>query len=214
MATPELYIAVFHHEYGVDCFTFHFVPNAKLKYPSPRKVAEHFNIDFEPEQGETFELVPAFGSQIETLAAEQIGRETAASADWWDESQEGWIGEDTEDDAECSVACVACGREDLPLHTDGRYGDCGPSPATSYVIEQFGLHAMKYRVEANSEAEAIVKLLDGEAEPVGQSHEYIEVAEDYGLPIDGNEELADALRKLDVRLGDGFIPSIRSIEQI
>ena len=56
---PELYIAVFRHEYGVDCFTFHFVPAGELKYPSPRKVAEHFNINFEPDKGETFELVPA-----------------------------------------------------------------------------------------------------------------------------------------------------------
>ena len=31
------------------CFTFYFVPNCNLRHPSPRKVAEHFNIDFEPE---------------------------------------------------------------------------------------------------------------------------------------------------------------------
>ena len=28
-----------------------------------------------------------------------------------------------------NVPCVACGREDLPLHTSGRCGACGPSPA-------------------------------------------------------------------------------------
>jgi hypothetical protein len=131
MTKPELYIAVFRHEYGVDCFTFYFVPNDNLKHPSPRNVAEHFNIDFEPEKGETFELVPAFGPQIETLAAEQIGRKTVASADWWDESQEGWGDKDTdEDDTESNVPCVACGRKDLPLHIDGRCGACGPSPTT------------------------------------------------------------------------------------
>jgi len=134
MTKPELYIAVYRHEYGLDCFTFHFVPNAKLKYPSPRKVAEHFNIDFEPEKGETFELVPAFGPQTETLTAEQIGRETFASAEWWDESQEGWIVEDTEDDTESNVPCVACGRKDLPLHTNGRCGACGPNPTTNPSI--------------------------------------------------------------------------------
>jgi hypothetical protein len=96
-AKPELYIAVFRHEYGVDCFTFHFVPQGNLRHPSPRKVAEHFKIDFEPEKGETFELVPAYKPQMETLTAEQIGRETAASAQWWDESEEGWPDEEDED---------------------------------------------------------------------------------------------------------------------
>jgi hypothetical protein len=91
-AEPELYIAVFHHEYGVDCFTFYFVSSHSLRHPSPRKVAEHFNIDFEPEKGETFELLPAHRPDMETLTAEQIGRETVAPADWWEESEEGWGG--------------------------------------------------------------------------------------------------------------------------
>jgi len=81
MTKPELYNAVFRHEYGVDFFTFYFVPKNKLKYPSPRKVAEHFKIEFEPGNGETFELVPAYRLQMETLTAEQIGRETEAPAD-------------------------------------------------------------------------------------------------------------------------------------
>jgi hypothetical protein len=100
MNKPELYIAVYRHEYGVDCFTFHFVPQGKLKHPSPRKVAEHFNIDFEPEKGETFELVTAYQPEMETLTAAQFGRETVAPADWWDESEEGWIGDEDEDEDE------------------------------------------------------------------------------------------------------------------
>ena len=134
MITPQLYVAVYRHEYGVDCFTFHFVPQGNLKYPSPRKVAEHFHIDFEPEKGETFELVPAFLPGMETLTAEQIGRETVASAGWWDKSEEGWNDEDTEDDLESNVPCVACGRDDLPLHTNGRCGVCGPGPAINGEI--------------------------------------------------------------------------------
>ena len=134
MNKPELYVAVFRHEYGVDCFTFYFVPEGRLRHPSPRKVAEHFNVNFEPEKGETFELLPGDQPLMETLTAEQIGRETAAYGDWWDESQEGWIDEDkdedAEDDSESNVPCVACGRDDLPLHTNGRCGACGPSPAT------------------------------------------------------------------------------------
>ena len=84
----------------------------------------------------------------------------------------------------------------------------------TYEIEQYELHSMKYRVEATSEAEAIAKLFQGEAEPVCQSMDYIEVAEDFGLPTDEYPELAEALRKLGVSVGDRVIPSIRSIEEV
>ncbi len=80
-----------------------------------------------------------------------------------------------------------------------------------FEIEQFKLHAMKYRVEADNEAAAIVMLLDGEAEPVDNSQDFIEIAEDYGLPVDDHRQLADALRDLGVPV-DAVIPSIRSIE--
>ena len=85
----------------------------------------------------------------------------------------------------------------------------------TFEIEQYELHAMKYRVDAATEAEAIAKLFRGEAEPVEQSHDMIEVADDYGLPEDEYRELAAALRKLGVMQGkDEIIPSIRSIEQV
>ena len=83
-----------------------------------------------------------------------------------------------------------------------------------YSIEQYELHVMKYRIEAAGEAEAIVKLLDGEAEPVDGSLEYIEVAEDCGLPVDEFRELAEELRQLGVPVDEHIIPSIRSIEEI
>lgn len=83
-----------------------------------------------------------------------------------------------------------------------------------FEIEQYELHAMKYRVEAATEAEAIQRLLDGEAEPVEQSQDYIEVAEDFGLPTDEHRELADELRALGVAVGDAVIPSVRSIQQV
>jgi hypothetical protein len=83
-----------------------------------------------------------------------------------------------------------------------------------FEIEQYELHAMKYRVEAASEAEAIAKLFDGDGEPVGQSQDFIEVAEDYGLPADEHRELADELRALGVPVGDAVIPSIRSIAKV
>ncbi len=82
----------------------------------------------------------------------------------------------------------------------------------TYEIEQYELHAMKYRLEAASEAEAIRKLFDGEAEPVEQSQDFIEVADDYGLPAEEDRELAEALRNQGITV-DEVIPSIRSIQK-
>lgn len=79
-----------------------------------------------------------------------------------------------------------------------------------YRIEQYEIHAMTYEVEADSEAAAITKLLDGEAEAVDDSLEYIEVAEDFGLPVDECRELADELRELGVPVGEHLIPSAAS----
>jgi hypothetical protein len=82
-----------------------------------------------------------------------------------------------------------------------------------YEIEQYELCVTKYRVEASSEAEAIAKLLDGGADAVENSHEYIEMAEDCGLPADEHQELAAELRSLGVPV-DEIIPSIRSVKQV
>lgn len=66
----------------------------------------------------------------------------------------------------------------------------------------------------HSEAEAIKKVLDGLALPVDDSLEYIEVAEDFGLPTDEYMDLADELRALGVPVGEAVIPSIRSVERV
>ena len=83
----------------------------------------------------------------------------------------------------------------------------------TFEIEQYEICVTKYRVEASSEAEAIAKLFDGGADAVDNSHEYIEIAEDCGLPADEHQELVAELRDLGVPV-DEIIPSIRSIEQI
>jgi len=83
-----------------------------------------------------------------------------------------------------------------------------------YEIEQYELHSLKYRVEANSEAEAIAKLLYGEADPVDNSLEYIEVADDFGLSVDENRELAEQLHKLGISVSEHVIPSIRSVDEV
>ena len=80
-------------------------------------------------------------------------------------------------------------------------------------IEQYEICVTKYRVEASNEAEAIVILFDGGADAVDNSHEYIEVAEDCGLPADEHQQLVAGLRDLGVPV-DEIISSIRSVEQI
>jgi hypothetical protein len=80
-----------------------------------------------------------------------------------------------------------------------------------FEIEQYELHSMKYRVEAADEADAVVRLLAGEAEPVEQSQDYIEIADDYGLSVDEHPQLADALRDQGLPV-DAVIPSIRTID--
>ena len=84
----------------------------------------------------------------------------------------------------------------------------------TYEVQQYVLHVMKYRVAATSTAEAIAKLFQGEAELVCQDREFIEVAEDLGLPVDEYPELTAALRQLGVMRGKGeVIPSIRSVKE-
>ena len=80
-----------------------------------------------------------------------------------------------------------------------------------FEVEQYEVHTQTYRVEANDEADAIVRLLDGEAEPVDDSLDYIEIAEDLGLPVDECRQLADQLRDLGVPVDEHVIPSIRAI---
>lgn len=85
--------------------------------------------------------------------------------------------------------------------------------SNTYEIEQYEICVTKYRIEAASEAEAIAKLLDGGADAVDNTHEYIETAEDCGLPVDEYQQLAAELRALGVPVGE-IIPSIRSVEEV
>jgi hypothetical protein len=83
----------------------------------------------------------------------------------------------------------------------------------TFEIEQYELHAMRYRVEAADEADAIAKRFQGEAEPVSQSQDFVEVAEDFGLPDDEYPDFAQAVRQRNIPVDD-VIPSIRSIGEI
>ena len=68
-----------------------------------------------------------------------------------------------------------------------------------WEIEQYELHVQTYGVEAATEAEAIKRFFDGEAEPIDGSLVFIEVADDFGLPVDEFRDLADELRSLGVQ---------------
>lgn len=82
-----------------------------------------------------------------------------------------------------------------------------------FEIEQYELHIMKYQIEAKDEAEAIARVLDGETEPVDNSLEFVEVAQDIGLSAEEHGELAKELRKRGVPV-DEAIPSIRSVVNV
>jgi hypothetical protein len=83
-----------------------------------------------------------------------------------------------------------------------------------YEIEQCEIHTQKYRVDAGSEAEAIAKLFNGDADPVDDSLEFVEVCEDRGMPADEHRELAEQLHSLGVSMDEVVIPSIRSIVKV
>ena len=84
----------------------------------------------------------------------------------------------------------------------------------NFEIEQYELHSVTYRLEAKNEAEAIKRLLDGEATQIDDSQEYIEIAEDVGLSIEDDSDLKSELKALDVVVCEGFVPSIRSIKVV
>jgi hypothetical protein len=85
-----------------------------------------------------------------------------------------------------------------------------------YEIEQYEVHIQKYRVEgAVDEADAIVKLFQGEADAIDNSLEYVEVAEDRGMSVIGEEDLAAKLLDRGILdMSHIVIPSIRDIHQV
>jgi len=84
-----------------------------------------------------------------------------------------------------------------------------------YELEQYELHVMKYRVTADDEADAIAKLFRGEGEPVEDSLDFVEVANDLGLSLTESPDLACRLFERGIIDGnDQIVPSIRSVRQV
>lgn len=83
--------------------------------------------------------------------------------------------------------------------------------AEPYLVEQYELHVSTYEAITSNAAEAIAKVLDGEAEMVEDSTEYVEICDAFGMPVEGNEELAAQLSEMNVQVDEDKIPSIRSV---
>jgi len=85
----------------------------------------------------------------------------------------------------------------------------------TYRIEQYELHVQAYNVTADSEADAIARLFMGEGDPIDNSLEFVEIADDHGMRVDENDDLADQLFDRGTINGhDEIIPSIRCIEEV
>lgn len=83
-----------------------------------------------------------------------------------------------------------------------------------FEIQQYELYTCTYRVRANSAAEAIHKLWDGEGTQVEDSEEYIEVDEEHGIPCDDNRDIVKGLEKLHYHIPESHISGIAGIEEI
>jgi DNA polymerase III alpha subunit len=57
-------------------------------------------------------------------------------------------------------------------------------------------------------------VLEGGETMVDNSDEYIEVAEDIGMPCDENRDIVDALEKFGHHFPESHIPSIRCVEEL
>ena len=84
----------------------------------------------------------------------------------------------------------------------------------TFRICQYEIATQEYLVKADTPADAIVALLAGKGECTEGGSEFVEVCEDYGIMIEGNEALASELSAKGVRLGDDFIPSIAEVGEL
>jgi hypothetical protein len=84
-----------------------------------------------------------------------------------------------------------------------------------FRIEQYEIHVQAYNVTADSEADAISRLLLGQGDPIDNSLEFVNVADNQGMLVSENQDLADQLFDRGAINGnDEIIPSIRSIEEV
>jgi hypothetical protein len=91
--------------------------------------------------------------------------------------------------------------------------------AKEFEVELYELHSSKVKVQARNKAEAILKALKAESEPVDDSSEYIEMADGYGVFANDaglaltKEELAEVTKELGIKPCES-IPSFRQVEEV
>lgn len=83
-----------------------------------------------------------------------------------------------------------------------------------YEVEQYEVHTVKYLAHAKDRAAAIMQVLNGEAELVDGSGEFIEIDEDRGMPLEDEPELYEALQSAGARVRDDFAATIRSVCEV
>ena len=88
----------------------------------------------------------------------------------------------------------------------------GETPPARFEIKEYELHVTTYEVEAQSVAEAIKRLFNGDGDAIDVS-EYVGTCEQIGMPLEGNPQLAEELRKLGVQVPGSIVPSIRTVRR-
>ena len=85
----------------------------------------------------------------------------------------------------------------------------------TFEVERYELFIQRYRIEADNDVDAIVRVYKGEADLIEGSLEFVGVGNDYGMPISEALALAEALWELGaITTIDVVIPSIRSVRQV
>lgn len=82
-----------------------------------------------------------------------------------------------------------------------------------YEVTQYELHYQTYTIEADSAAEAIAEVLSGNVDASDNGSEYIQTADNYGIPTTEQPELAARLRDLGFKCDD-MIRSICSVKEL
>jgi hypothetical protein len=82
-----------------------------------------------------------------------------------------------------------------------------------FVVEAFELHAQKYRVEAETPAEAILHFYRGDGEEIGPS-ELIEMSMDHGLLVDADRDLVDCLTAFGEKVDFDVVAGIRDVTEV
>jgi hypothetical protein len=89
----------------------------------------------------------------------------------------------------------------------------GNGPMPLYDVQQYETHITTIRVTADSPAGAVTKVFNGEG--TVNNFEFAGIADDHGMPINEDQDLADQLLDLGViKPNDEIIPSIRGVKEV